>query len=377
MNAAAAAKSLVPFWRTQLSEPEAERARRAILAGRISQGALTAEFEAKLAELLGVPHVVCTTSCSMALYLALSALEIGPGDEVIVPNRTYIATAHAVLLRGAKVKLVDCRRNDTLIDETQIERAITKRTKAIVPVHLNGKAADLKTIQKLAKRHGLKVVEDAAQAFLSKDEQGFLGVQADLGCFSLGPTKFITTGQGGFVATRSPDLHRKLLRFRNQGVDDVFSADFQSLGFNLKFSDILAAVGLAQLERVEEKRKKHLWFYDFYEKALADVPYLKLLPVNLERGNLPLWVEVLVPERKKWMALMEAEGIQVRPFTPDLNLSKHVSEDHKPFANSRLFSDHGAWVPCGPDLPLESYERAVAVMKSLTPQIKERLTFPR
>lgn len=373
MNAEAPAKPLVPFWKTQMGEAEAEAARRAVLAGRISQGALTAEFEAKLAAMLGVPHVVCTTSCSMALYLAFSALEIGPGDEVIVPNRTYIATAHAALLRGAKVKLVDCRRDDTLIDETLIEKAITKRTKAIVPVHLNGKAADLKTIQKLAKKHGLKIVEDAAQAFLSRDEHGFLGTQADLGCFSLGPTKFITTGQGGFVATRSAELNRRLRRFRNQGVDDVFSADFQSLGFNLKFSDVLAAVGLAQLDRVEEKRKKHLWFYDFYAKALAGVPYLKLLPVDLKRGNLPLWVEVLVPEREKWLALMEAQGIQARPFTPDLNLSKHVSEDRKPFANSKYFSDHGAWVPCGPDLALEDYERTVAVMKSLTPKIKERL----
>lgn len=360
---------MVPFWRVKLGEEESAKAREAILAGTISQGPVTAEFERRAADLLGVPYAVATTSCSMALYLTAAALDIGPGDEVIVPNRTFIATAHAVLLRGAQVRLVDCKPGSTLIDPSKIEAAITPKTKAIIVVHLNGNAADVETIRKLALARGLRVIEDAAQAFYSRDGKTFLGTQSDAGCFSLGPTKFITTGQGGLVVTRDEAVYRRMLRFRNHGVDSVFSADFQSLGFNLKFNDILASIGLVQLGKLEAKKAAHHKFYSIYKEFLVGIPYMRLLPVDETRGHVPLWVEVLCAEREKVIDLLEARGIQVRPFVPDLDLSNHLGPQKGPFANSRVFSKHGLWLPCGPDLPPEGYARAFEAMRAIAPQI--------
>lgn len=369
MNAPAKKQSIVPFWRVQLGEAESVKAREAIFAGTISQGPVTAEFERKAAAILGVPYAVATTSGSMALYLAAAALDIGPGDEVIVPNRTFIATAHAVLLRGAAVRLVDCKADSTLIDPDKLAEAVTPRTKAIMAVHLNGNAADLAAIHKIARAHGLRVIEDAAQAFYSRDGKSFLGTQSDAGCFSFGPTKFITTGQGGLVVTRDEEIYRRMLRFRNHGVDNVFSGDFQALGFNLKFNDILAAVGLAQLEKLEAKKAAHHKFYAEYKTFLAGIRYMRLLPVDGGRGHVPLWVEVLCAEREKVIELLQARGIQARPFVPDLDLSAHLGPQKGPFAHSRLFSNHGLWLPCGPDLPADGYARAFEAVRALDSQI--------
>lgn len=187
----------VPWWRTALGPEEIEMVVESIRAEHISGGPVTAQLEQAIGATLGVPYVVCTTSGSMALTLAMMILGVGHGDEVIVPNRTFMATAHAALMLGAKIRLVDVRPDIPAMDTDQLEAAVTPRTKAIVAVHLNGRATDMKAVNEIARRHGVAVVEDAAQAFLSKTRRGWLGAQSDLGCYSLGMTKLVSTGQGG------------------------------------------------------------------------------------------------------------------------------------------------------------------------------------
>ncbi len=369
-NEAPTVDAVVPFWYTKLGEEEQAAAADAIRQERLSQGPLTAEFESRLAAFLDVPYVVATTSGSVALYMAFASLGIGPGDEVIVPNRTFIATAHAVLMTGAKVKLVDCKRNSTIIDETQIENAITPRTKAIAPVHLNGNAADIDFIRSLAKKHGLLVVEDAAQAFASRSNGSFLGTQSDAGCWSLGVTKLITTGQGGFVCTRDPAVYEKLVLFRSHGVFSTFAASYKTFGFNFKFNDVAAAIGLVQLRKVPQKIERHAAVYRWYKEALADLPFMRLLPVEMDAGRLPLWVEALCSEREAVIAELDAQNIQVRPFLPDLSESPHLENDDAAFVNSKRFARHGVFLPVGPDLPLNAMERTVAALRRLRPKIK-------
>ena len=302
--------------------------------------------------------------------MAVSVLGIGLGDEVIVPNRTFIATAHAVLMTGAKVRLVDTRAESTLIDEAQIEKNITGRTKAIIPVHLNGDSADMRSIKRLAKRHHIKIIEDAAQAFYSKTELGFLGTQSDIGCFSLGVVKFITTGQGGFLAPRDKMLYDKMVRFRSHGVVSTFAAPaYDSFGFNLKFNDILASVGLAQMERLGEKKRAHSRVYNFYKKELAGLDFIRLVPFDERTGKIPLYVEALSPARDKVMKFLEGKSVQTRPFLPNLHLSPHLGNQRGAFPNSIKFAEQGLFLPCGPNLPQEALERTARVLRSLQGKI--------
>jgi len=368
------AQEHVPYWRTELGQPEIDKITAAVRGGCLSQGKITEQFEAELAALLGVPYAVCTTSGSSALFMAVSALGVGRGDEVIVPNRTFVATAHAVMLSGATVRLVDTNKDDTLVDAALIESRITPKTKAIIAVHLNGNDADMKTINAVAARRGLKVIEDAAQAFYSRNADGFLGAQSDLGCFSLGVTKFITTGQGGVVITKSRELRDRLVRFRSHGVLSTFAADYENFGFNLKFNDILASAGLAQLQKLEVKKKAHLECYRHYGRELKGMEdFIRILPVDEAEGNIPLWVEALVAGRDAVVARLGAANIQLRPFLPDLDRSPHLGPQGCDFPNSRKFSAHGVFLPCGPDLPRTSMDLAIAALKDARANLKERL----
>ena len=192
-------------------------AREVIDSGFLNDGEVTTQFESQMAELLACKHVVATTSGTAAIFLALAGLGVGAGDEVIVPDVTFIATANAVTLTGAKPVLVDIDPAKLTLDPECTERAITARTKAIVPVHVSGRAADMDAILDIAKRHGLLVVEDAAEALLSKHQGRCLGTFGIAGCFSLSPNKTVTTGQGGLVATDDDRLHVRLRELKDQG----------------------------------------------------------------------------------------------------------------------------------------------------------------
>ena len=201
----------ISWWWVKFGESEIANVTQAISRGQISQGKVTAEFEAKFASMLNVKYAVATTSGTTALYLALFAMGVGAGDEVIIPDRTWVATAHAAYMLGAKVVLVDTYADTPVIDVDQVERKITERTKVILPVHINGRACNLERWQTLARKHNIKIIEDAAQAMFSKSNGHYLGTTSDLGCFSFAMSKLISTGQGGMVVTNDEAL--KNLRF--------------------------------------------------------------------------------------------------------------------------------------------------------------------
>lgn len=350
------------WWRTSFGEQEARRIADSIAHEHISQGPVVAEFERRLAEYLGVPFVVATTSGSMALLMALWASGIGPGDEVIVPNRTWIATAHAAILLGAKVRLVDVESVRPIIDVTQIEDAITARTKAVIPVHLNGRSVNIREVNRIAHKHNLFVIEDAAQALGSRNQDGLLGTQSDMGCFSLSVAKIIATGQGGFVVTKNKSLFQKLVAMRTHGVADVVNADWTQPGFNFRFNDILASIGLVQLERLTERIEKVKKLYARYATAMSELPFLKFIPVNLETGEIPIYIEVLCPHRDRLMQFLADRGIQTRPFYPDLNLAPYF-ENRGEFPRSKIFGLQGLFLPSGPEQPLANVERVLEVLK--------------
>jgi perosamine synthetase len=356
----------IPWWRTSFGDREIARITQAINAENISQGPVVAEFEALLADYLGVPHVVATTSGSTALLMALMAAGVVPGDEVIVPNRTWIATAHAPALLGATVRLVDVEPDRPIIDVAKIEEALSPKTKAIIPVHLNGRSANMRAIREIAHARGIRVIEDAAQALGSRNADGLLGTQSDMGCFSLSVAKIIATGQGGFIATSDPVLYKKLMSIRTHGVGSVIDADWTQIGFNFRFTDILAAIGIIQLEQIDERIEKVKAIYRRYSEAMHKLSFLRLLPADLDMGEVPIYIEALCSDRERLISYLAEEGIQARPFYPDLNLADYLKNDG-PFPRSERYGREGVFLPCGPSQPLENVEEVLKILFAYRP----------
>lgn len=358
----------VSWWRTSFGDEEVNRLAQSVANENISQGPVTEEFEAKLAASLDVPYAVVTTSGSVALYMALAALGVAAGDEVIVPDRTWVATAHAVLLTGAKVVLVDVLPDVTVLDPSRLREKVSSRTKAIMPVHLNGRTTDMAAVQQVADEFRLNVVEDACQALFSKNSQGYLGTQSQAGCFSLGVSKLISTGQGGFVVTRDQETYERLKLVRNHGVVDQFTDTWNQMGFNFKFTDLLASFGLVQLSKSESRIRSVHAVYNKYMEVLPEFQFLQPIPVNVAGGELPLYMEVNCAERERLINYLTSQGIQTRPFPPSLHTSSYLNDPDAnladDFPNSNLFGQQGMYLPCGPDQPLENIDRVIDALKN-------------
>jgi dTDP-4-amino-4,6-dideoxygalactose transaminase len=354
---------VINWWETSFGELEIQRISESIRHKNVSQGVVTKGFEDAIADFLGVTHVVAVSNGSCALLCALMAVGVGPGDEVIVPNRTWISTAHAVAVLGAKVLVVDVEADRPIIDVTRIEAAITSRTKAIIPVHMNGRAADLGAIQQIATRHKLAVIEDAAQALGSRNRLGYLGTQSDIGCFSLSVAKTISTGQGGFIVTNNDQLAEKLRAIRTHGVESTKDPEsWVRLGFNFRFTDVLASIGVEQLKLLPERISHLKAIYQRYADGLNGSLF-KLIPVDLEAGEVPVYNEFLVENRQDWINRLSSNGIETRPFYPDINQASYLGAPRSIFSNSHKFSKQGIYLPSGPSQTLGSIHQVIKTIK--------------
>ena len=242
--------------RAAFVRPRAHRLRDVLAREYVNDGPLAREFERKLAAFVGARHAVAVTSGTAAIALSLMAAGIGPGDEVLVPDLTFIATANAVRLAGADVKLVDVEPMRFGIDPDAVEAAIGPRTRAVVTVDVNGRGADYTRLEPLCRKHDLVLICDAAEALGSKFAGRMLGSFGLAGCFSFSANKTITAGQGGMIVTDSDALHEPLRELKDQGRrkggtggDD----DHPVLGYNFKFTDLQAAVALAQFDEIEQR----------------------------------------------------------------------------------------------------------------------------
>lgn len=243
----------VPLASPWTGEDELAEVAAVLASGHLSQGPRVAEFEAMVAEVTGSRYAVATSSCTTAMHLALAALGIGPGDEVLVPDFTFPATANVVVQQGAVPVLVDVEPGTYNVDPADLARHVTARTRAVMPVHLFGLSADLDPCLELAREHGLAVIEDAACAIGATYKGRPCGSVGDVGCFSFHPRKVITTGEGGMVVTDRPDVAERLRLLRSHGgVRQGGRFTFEDAGFNYRLSDVHAALGIAQMRRLPE-----------------------------------------------------------------------------------------------------------------------------
>lgn len=266
-----------------IGDEEIEAVVSVLKSGNLVQGAMVKSFEEKLQQYLGVKHAFAVSSGTAALHIAAMALNFKPGDEVIVPDYTFPATANVFEQIGVNVKLVDIDINTLQIDVKKIENAITKYTKAIVPVHQYGNVSDMVDIVHIANKYGLKIIEDAACALGAGYQGKKVGTIGDVGCFSLHPRKSITTGEGGIIVTDDDNLAEKINLLRNHGVNNVKgNMEFVTWGLNYRLTEMQAAIGVCQLNRIEEIHKKLNELVKQYDEFLGHLENISLIQTTKE-----------------------------------------------------------------------------------------------
>ncbi len=278
--------SSVPFYRPDLGEEEIAAVVETLRSGWVTVGPRTQEFEQRFAEMCGAPHAIAVSSCTAALHLALDALDLKPGDEVITSTLTFTATGATILHAGGRLVLADCTPDTLNIDPDDVERKITPRTRAIVPVHYAGHPADMDALQAIAEKHGLTLIEDSAHALPASYRGRKIGVIGDITAFSFYATKNLCTGEGGMLTTADTALADRMRTRRLHGMsrdawkryssEGSWRYDVSYPGFKYNMTDIAAAMGLVQLRRLPEMHARRRAIAALYQEELADVPELEL-----------------------------------------------------------------------------------------------------
>jgi dTDP-4-amino-4,6-dideoxygalactose transaminase len=330
----------IPITKPFIGPEELAAVQGPLKSGWLVQGPCVREFEDKFGQFVGAKHSIATTSCTTALHLCVAALGLRPGDEVIVPAFTWVATPNVVEYMGALPVFVDIDLATFNLDMARLEAAITPKTVGIIPVHLFGLAADLDPILEIARRHGLWTIEDAACGFGARYRGEHVGTFGDLAAFSFHPRKSITTGEGGMITTSRDDLAATVRSLRDHGASlsdhqrhtqaaGYLLADYDLLGYNFRMTDMQGAIGSVQMDRAEWILAERHRCAETYDRLLGDVDWLSLpitppgsvhgyqsyvclfQPEEPSLGS----VERLHARRNRLMAALEAEGIATRPGT--------------------------------------------------------------
>jgi perosamine synthetase len=334
-----------------------------------SMGRFIAAFEDRFAAYCGVKHAVAVNNGTTALHLALVALDLQPGDEVLVPSLTYIASANAVKYCNATPVFVDNEPRTFNLDPVDLERRITPRTRGIMPVHLYGHPADMDPILELAERHGLFVLEDAAEAVGARYKGRMVGGIGDCATFSFFGNKIITTGEGGMVTTNDDDLAQRLRLYRNQGADPQRRYWFPVIGFNYRMTNIAAAIGLAQMERIDHHLAARRALAAAYRARLAHLEDKIRLPTCENWAEHVWWMYTIVlrdgvgESRDQVIEALGREGIETRPvFHPLHTLPPYLGEPGTGFANAEACAARGLNLPTHGGLSDGDLDRIVAAL---------------
>lgn len=357
----------IPWFGPEVGAREKELIAEVIDSNYINDGPVTRRFEAQIAKLAGTRYAVGVTSGTAAISLALMGLGVGRGDEVIVPDLTFAATANAVAMTGAEVRLADIEPARFGLDAEKLRAALTPRTRAIVTVDVNGRAADYAALEPLARDKGLFLVTDSAEGLASRSRGRPLGGFGNAGCFSFSANKTVSTGQGGMITTNDAALHDRLRELKDQGRrhqgtggDDLHPV----LGFNFKLTNLQSAVGLAQLEKLQLRlafaRERDRW----YREALRGCTGLVLPPVDLAGGEAVQWTDALVERRDAVRKALDAARIGHRAFWFPVHAHKPYAAPAERFPVAARVSAQGLWLPSAFSLTQAEVGRACDVIRA-------------
>jgi len=366
---------MIPVNEPLIGEKESIYVSECLKTGWISSGGkFIEEFENKFASYIGMKHGIAVNNGTNALILALRVLDLPAGSEVIMPTFTIISCALACIYNNLKPVLVDCEPDTWNMNVSQIEEKITEKTKAIMVVHIYGHPVDMNSVIEIAKKYNLYIIEDAAEAIGAEYKGQKCGTFGDLGCFSFYANKTITTGEGGMVLTDDNRLAEKLRRLRNLGFIPQHRFYHEELGYNFRMTNIQAAIGLAQLERIEEHINIKRKIGKLYTEFLKDIPYLQL-PVEKEWAKNIYWMYGIVLDEKTAIDAEELgkkllkNEIQTRPFflgmheQPVFHKMGLFVDEHYPVAER--IAKQGLYLPSGLTLKKEEIKKITKAIEKI------------
>jgi perosamine synthetase len=337
----------IPQVEPYLTEAEARAAAEYLRSGGwLTEFRQTERLVEMVTSLVGARHGAMVTSGTVALYLALKALGLGPGDEVVVPNYTMIATINAVVWVGARPVLADVE-PDTLCLDLETVR-LCRHTRALIYVPINGRHGDMARVVEFCREHGLYLVEDAAQALGARAGDKYLGTFGDIGVYSFTPHKIVTTGQGGMLVTDDDELIGRIRKLKDFHRTAPASDWHDGVGFNFKFTDLQAVVGIEQMKTIAWRVQRKKEIYARYQQGLSGCKGVEMLPTDLEECP-PWFVDVLLPDqatRDELVAFLKERGIGSRPFYPPLSFQPMYQElGRGSFPVSEELAPRGLWLP--------------------------------
>jgi len=349
-----------------IDKSELDQLTRVVESTYVVEHNLTKEFEDLIKNMTGSRFAISITNGTAALYCCLKALGIGPGDEVIVPDLTFIATSNAVIMAGAKPVLCDVTNDTFCLDPKEISCLINKNTKAIIPVHLYGQSCDMYEINKIAKKHNLYVVEDAAQGVGVKFDNKHVGTFGDLGILSFYGNKTITCGEGGIILTDDEELAKKCYRLKNHGRDKKGIFVHEHIGYNFCFTEMQAAIGIAQIGKLKfiiDAKKK---IYEKYIKDLSEISEITI-PYLDERTTPVHWfTSILTDKRDELIKFLNKKNIQTRLFFYPIHLQPCYNKnivDIRQCKNSLAAFNTGVSLPSAYSLTQEQQEYIINCIK--------------
>ena len=311
---------MIPQIQPWIDESEWHEVKQVLESTYLTENQVTAQFEARIKALTGAKHAIAVCNGTAALYCGLKALGIGHGDEVIVPNFTFVASSNAVIMAGAKPVFCPVRADTLCIDLDAASALINDNTKAVMPVHLYGQSADLEAVLTLAKKFDLKVIEDAAQAIGVKFNERHVGYYGDVGAFSFYGNKTITCGEGGIILTDNDAIAQTCRRLKNHGRSRRGTFVHEEIGFNFAMTEMQAAVGIAQLGKLSAIIERKREINQAYHEGLADVPQLQPMFIDPRCKPVHWFTSFYAENRAKLADYLAAQGIQTRLFFCPLHL---------------------------------------------------------
>jgi dTDP-4-amino-4,6-dideoxygalactose transaminase len=370
---------MIPVMKPWLGEEEAAAAAEAVRSGWVAQGPRVAEFETRFAERVAAPHAVAVSSCTTALHLSLHLLGLGPGDEVVVPSFSFIATANCAVYVGATPVFADVEPQDGNLSRRTVEPVLTDRTRAVVVVHQGGMPADVEPLYALCRERDIALVEDAACAAGSTYRGAPVGVGAQLAAWSFHPRKLLTTGEGGMLTTTEPTLASRGRRLREHGMS-VSAAErhtssqpvlesYLEVGFNFRMTDIQAAVGLIQLRKLDAMVERRRELARRYQQALDGIPGLRTVqdPEHGQSNYQSFWVE-LGPEyprkRNELLSTLADAGVSARAGIMAAHRQPaYAGHSHGDLSTTERLTDNTLILPLYHDLSDEDQGLVVATLR--------------